>query len=972
MHRELQSELIAIIGIACRFPGANDYNQYWQNLEQGINSISEIPSQRWDVEKYYSPNSETSNKTISKWGGLIESIDQFDAQLFGIYPREATKMDPQQRIMLELSWSCIEDAGYSPSLLSGKDIGVFIGACNYDSILLINQNQDNVEGHSGTGTWTCMLPNRLSSFFNLHGPSIPIDTACSSSLVAIHYAVKSLKESECEMALVGGISVLSTSTTYIQMSQLGMLSPTGQCRTFSSDADGYVRGEGAGVVLLKPLTKAREDGDRIYGVIKGSAINHGGKARTLTSPNVYAQAQVICSAYSKAKISPNTVSYIESHGTGTPLGDPIEINALKRAYRQLYQQYGVEKTEKPYCGIGAVKTNIGHLEAAAGIAGLIKVLLAIKYKKLPKIVNLKELNPRISLQDTPFYLIEETKEWKRSKNESGEEILRRAGLSSFGIGGVNAHIVIEEPLEEVKILTSDSLKRTHHILSLSGQTARALQELVKRYQNYLNANARVEIGDICYTANGGRAHFNHRLAIVSESHSDLSKKLAQVLNENDEFKRELAPGCYQGQANESTRPKIAFLFTGQGSQYVNMGRQLYNTQPTFRQTLDRCSEILAPYLERSLIDVLYPASEGSTDIILNQTAYTQPALFALEYALYQLWQSWGIQPVAVMGHSVGEYVAACVAGVFSLEDGLKLIAMRGKLMQQLPSGGMMVSLMASVEQVTKAIAGKAEIAIAAINGPTSTVISGVQEAVQSVVAQLEALGVKSKPLQVSHAFHSLLMQPVLASFEQVARQVSYSEPEIELISNVTGQVATSEVATPEYWCRHIKSPVYFGAGMEILHQQGCEVFLECGPKPILLAMGQQCLPEDVGVWLPSLRPGQEDWQPMLTSLGELYVRGVKVDWLGFDKDYPGRRKVSLPTYPFQRQRYWVDGTDEDRPHRPEEYNNERLEEYNNKGLEEYDNECAPTEIEKIIAQQIEIMSQQQELTSQQLDLLLGE
>ncbi|MDJ1179175.1 type I polyketide synthase [Roseofilum sp. BLCC_M91] len=887
---------IAIIGIACRFPGAKDYHQFWQNLEQGINSITEIPEHRWNIKEYYSPNPQTPNKTISKWLGLTEDIDQFDAQFFGISPREARNIDPQQRMMLELSWSCVEDAGYSLSQVSGKDIGVFIGACSYDSILLMNQNQENVEGHSGTGTWTCMIPNRISSFFNLHGPSIPIDTACSSSLVALHYAVKSLKESECEMALVGGISVLFTSTTYIQMSQLGMLSPTGQCRTFSSDADGYVRGEGAGVVLLKPLTKAIEDGDRIYGVIQGSAINHGGQARTITSPNVYAQAQVIRSAYSRANISPNTVSYIESHGTGTPLGDPIEMNALKRAYRQLYHQYGVEKTEKPYCGIGAVKSNIGHLEGAAGIAGLIKVLLAMKHKKLPKIVNFKELNPRISLKDTPFYILEENQEWKRLTNQSGEEIPRRAGLSSFGIGGVNAHIVLEEPLEEVKI--ERVIKRPQQILTLSAQTEEALRELATKYQTYLELKPEAALQNICFSANTGRTHVEERLAIVAESNSDLQQKLADLLQGNE------SNGVVRGKA-ESQEKKIAFLFTGQGSQYVDMGRQLYETQPTFRKILDRCNEILKEYLEVPLLEAIYSQPSSS---LLDQTAYTQPALFALEYALAQLWESWGMKPNGVMGHSVGEYVAACVAGVFTLEDGLKLIAMRGRLMQQLPPGGEMVAVMASASQVRAAISeSSVQVTIAAINGPESLVISGQSGAIATLCSKLEEQGVKTKHLQVSHGFHSPLMEPMLAEFEAVAQEVTYSQPQIPIISNVTGQKVGSDMATAQYWVNHVRQPVKFAQSMTTLHEEGYKVFLEIGPKPILLGMGRQCLPEDVGVWLPSLRPGVEEWQQMLLSLGQFYVKGFNVDWSGFDRDYTNQ-KVELPTYPFQRERYWIEKT----------------------------------------------------------------
>ncbi len=933
MKEEQKSDLIAIIGIACRFPGADDYNQFWKNLENGVNSISEIPPQRWEIEKHYSPIPNQPNKTISKWGGLVKGIDEFDAEFFSISPREAGKVDPQQRIMLELSWSCIEDAGYSPSQFSGKDVGVFMGACNYDSILLMNQNQENVEGHSGTGTWTCMIPNRISSFFNFHGPSIPIDTACSSSLVAIHYALKSLKESECEIALVGGISVLFTSTTYIQMSQLGMLSPTGQCRTFSSDADGYVRGEGAGVVLLKPLAKAIEDGDRIYAVIQGSAINHGGKARTITSPNVYSQAQVIRAAYTNANISPNTVSYIESHGTGTPLGDPIEINALKRAYRQLYQQYGVGKTEKSYCGIGAVKSNIGHLEGASGIAGFIKVLLAMKHKKLPQIVNFKELNPRISLKDTPFYLIEENQEWERLKNESGEEIPRRAGLSSFGIGGVNAHIVLEEPPEEVKNQKSeDGLERPQQILTLSAQTEKALKELAAKYQTYLQSTTEVSLQDICFSANTGRTHFTEKLAILAESNTDLQQKLADFLQGNE------TKGVFAGNSDSQS---VAFLFTGQGSQYVEMGRQLYDTEPTFRKAIDQCSEILEKYLEVSLLDVLYPSlatKKEEVSSLIDQTAYTQPAIFALEYALAKLWESWGIKPDVVMGHSVGEYVAATVAGIFSLEDGLKLISARGRLMQQLPSGGEMVAVMASESKVESIISPYADkVAIAAINGPKSIVISGVAEAVREIVSSLESSGIKTKQLQVSHAFHSPLMEPMLAEWEAVAKELTYNQPEIAVISNVTGTVADESITTAKYWVAHVRQPVRFAQGMEALHQKGYETFLEIGPKPILLGMGRRCLPDSVGKWLPSLRPGKipqqqsplakgvrgiergkpdvaallnGEWQQMLSSLAELYIQGSKVDWLEFDKHY-SRQKVTLPTYPFQRQKYWVESSEKD-------------------------------------------------------------
>ena len=901
MNQKYQSDLIAIIGIACRFPEANDHNQFWHNLEQGINSISEIPSQRWEVEKYYSDTSKTPNKTISKWAGLIEGIDQFDAQFFGISPREATRMDPQQRIMLELSWSCIEDAGYSPLELSGSQVGVFIGSCNYDYNELQHQNE-NIEGHTATGSYTCIIPNRISYFFNFHGPSLPVDTACSSSLVALHQAVNSIKEKECEMALVGGISVLCTPTSYISFSQLGMLSPNGECKTFDSEADGYVRGEGAGVVLLKPLAKALSDGDRIYGVIKGSAINHGGKARTLTSPNVYAQAQVLRAAYTNANIAPNTVSYIETHGTGTPLGDPIEINGLKRGFKQLHQQYEVPLTEKPYCGLGAVKTNVGHLEAAAGMAGVIKVLLAMKHKKLPKLANFKKLNPRIKLKDSPFYIVSETQEWQQLQTETGEIIPRRVGVSSFGFGGVNAHVVLEEPPEQVKSQKSkvDVLERPQQILTLSGQTGKALRVLATKYQTYLQSKTESSLQDICFSANTGRTHFTERLAIVAKSNSDLQQKIADFIQDNE------INGVVRGKA-ESQDKEIAFLFTGQGSQYVDMGRQLYDTQPTFNKIIDQCNEILKDYLEVPLLEVLYFQDlQNSSSNLLDQTAYTQPALFAIEYALFKLWESWGVKPSVVMGHSVGEYVAACIAGVFSLEDGLKLIAMRGKLMQKLPSGGEMVSVMASESQVIRAIEEySSQVTIAAVNGPESIVISGESSAIKSICSHFESIGVKTKQLQVSHAFHSPLMEPMLTEFEAMAKQVIYNEPNIPLISNVTGTEVGAEITTADYWVGHVRQPVRFAQSMKTLEEQGYETFLEIGSKPILLGMGRQCVTEDVGEWLPSLRPGVDEWQQMLYSLGQLYVKGVKIDWSGFDSEY-NRQKVALPTYPFQRERYWVE------------------------------------------------------------------
>ncbi|MEB3233350.1 MAG: type I polyketide synthase, partial [Leptolyngbyaceae bacterium] len=689
-------------------------------------------------------------------------------------------------------------------------------------------------GHTGTGTWTCMIPNRISSFFNFRGPSIPVDTACSSSLVALYQAIKALQTQDCDTAFVGGINLFCTPTLHIQMSQLGMLSPVGQCKTFDKDADGYVRGEGAGIILLKPLAQAIQDNNHIYGVIKGVGINHGGRAKTLTSPNVYAQSQVLCDTYKRANILPHTVSYIEAHGTGTPLGDPIEITSLKRAFRQLYDHYHLSSVESQ-CGLGTVKTNIGHLEAAAGIAGVIKVLLALQNQKLPGIVNFKELNPRIELDHSPFYIVQKNQNWQCLRSETGEKIPRRAGISSFGVGGVNAHVVIEEapkprPFQES---CQEMVERPFHIMVLSAKTRKSLEELASLYAKVFSVAPEMPITDICSTTNVGRDHFKYRLAILGQSTLELGQSL-ESLPHSWQNNKLIINGTVEGRKFQEA--KVAYGFSGQRSQYGGMGRSLYDTQPTFKQAIDQCAQILNVDLEPSLVDVLY--SQAGQNSPLNQAAYTHPALFAVEYALYQLWRSWGINPKVVMGQDIGEYVAACVAGVFSLADGLKLIAARGRLMGQLASGSDMAV--------------------------------------------------------------------ILAEFKQVAQQVDYHVPRLPLVSSVTGTVATAAIATAEYWCHPISSDGNIAKSLETLQNQGCNIFLECSPKPTLWATGNQDIPAAGDIWLSSLHPDREDWPQMLRSLGELYVRGVAVDWQGFDRDYPQRRTVALPTYPFQRRRYWVD------------------------------------------------------------------
>lgn len=884
----MSREPIAIIGIGCRFPGAKNPEAFWNLLRDGIDAITEVPKTRWDIDAFYDSDPATANKMSTRWGGFLEQIDQFDPQFFNIAPREANSVDPQHRLLLETTWEALEDAGQNPAGLTGKPAGVFIGISTFDYDKLRFQNPINLDGYAGTGTASSLAANRISYALNLTGLSIAIDTACSSSLIAVHLACQSLQNGESILAVAGGVNVMASPWVTVSFSKGGFMAADGRCKTFDSRADGYVRSEGVGVVVLKLLSQAEADGDRIYAIIRGSAVNQDGRSNGITAPNSLAQEAVLREAYCQAGISPGQVQYIEAHGTGTKLGDPIEVKALGKVLNE-------GRSPEEYCALGSVKTNIGHTEAAAGIAGLIKVALSLRYGQIPPNLHFQAANPYIPFDKLPLRVQQKLESYPKL----GKTII--AGVSSFGFGGTNAHIVLES---QQSIVNSQRQEIDHHpgyLLTLSAKSQTALQELAQSYQEYLTTHGDLSIADICFTANTGRCHFNYRLGIASDSMIKLQEQLAAFLSKQN------TPGLFQGQINNRNLAKIAFLFTGQGSQYVDMGRQLYKTHPTFRQTIDYCNQILNLYLEQPLLEILYPQSPNPRlNSPINETAYTQPALFALEYALAKLWQSWGIEPSAVMGHSVGEYVAACIAGVFSLEDGLKLIAARGKLMQALPPDGAMAAIMADEQTVLSAIQPYCQqIAIAAYNGTESLVISGQRQVVADVCQILTQQNIQTKSLQVSHAFHSPLMEAMLEDFQQVAKTVKYSSPQIPLISNLTGQMATTDIATSEYWVHHIRQPVQFASTMKLLHQQEYEVFLEIGAKPTLIGMGRQCLPDDVGVWLPSLHPQKGDWEQILASLAALFVRGIGINWGEFYR-YSDCQRVSLPTYPFQRKRYWLE------------------------------------------------------------------
>lgn len=882
---QLKNEPIAVVGIGCRFPGADSPEAFRELLRNGRDAICEVPADRWDVDAFYVPDPPSPGKLSTRWGGFLSGIDRFDPQFFGISPREAASMDPQQRLLMEVAWEALESAGQAPDKLAGSDAGVFVGVSSNDYSHLLDP--ERIDAYSGTGNAHSITANRLSYLLDLRGPSVAVDTACSSSLVAVHLACQSLRDGESDLALAGGVNVMLYPELTVAFSQARMMAADGRCKTFDAAADGYVRGEGCGIVVLKRLSDALNNGDTILALLRGSAVNQDGRSNGLTAPNGLAQRAVIRKALKNAGVAPAQLGYIETHGTGTPLGDPIEVNALKSILEE-------DRSRGQRCALGSVKTNVGHLEAAAGIAGLIKTVLSLSHKEIYPHLHLRDLNPQISLENTPFSISIELEPWPADTGR------RFAGISSFGFGGTNAHVVLEQAptVPAKKEEPAGEIGRTPHLLPLSAKTESALKELAGRYENYLTVHANESLTDLCYTASAGRTHFPHRLAMTAGSAEEMRGRL-------NAFVSGQAAGSVDGHTRSNKPPKVAFLFTGQGSQYAGMGRQLYDSEPVFQEALDRCSELLDPYLERPLTEVLYP--ESGDNPLLNETGYTQPALFAVEYALSELWRSWGIMPDVVMGHSVGEYVAACVAGIFDLEDGIELIAERGRLMQKLPHNGAMAAVFDGEDRLTAAIAEyRDSVSIAAVNGPRNTVISGERNAVHSVLKKLQLEGVSHQELAVSHAFHSPLVEDMLDNLEEVAGRIRFEAPRIPLVSNLTGQIfGEGRVPDAEYWRRHARETVRFSAGIDALKKVGCGLFLEVGPNPTLLALGRRCLTATPDSWIPSLKEGQDDRELMLRGLGTLYKMGQNPDWSAV---YSGiqYRRVSLPSYPFERKRYWIE------------------------------------------------------------------
>ncbi|WP_212004531.1 non-ribosomal peptide synthetase/type I polyketide synthase [Chitinophaga sp. HK235] len=879
-------EKVAVIGIGCRFPGnVSSPEDFWQLLISEKNAITQVPSDRWDMDAYYDTATGMRGKMYTREGGFIKDVDKFDPLFFGISPKEAAAMDPQQRLLLEVCWEALEHAGLRPSSLRGSDSGVFIGMGADDYQQLIRANNDATyfeDAFTGLGTERSIAAGRVAYLLDFHGPVIQLDTACSSSLVSIHQACKSLLHDNCSLALAGGVNLMLSPDSTVKLCQMNALSPTGACRTFDDNADGYVRGEGAGIVVLKRLSDALADGDNVLAVISGSAVNHDGLSNGISAPNGVAQQQLLHKALQNAGIAPEAVQYIEAHGTGTRLGDPVEVQALNAVY-------GGTRTATELLMLGAVKSNIGHLEAAAGVTGLIKVILCLQHRKIPATLHYQTPNRFIPWNNMAVRVVNALTPWQPVNGK------RYGAVSAFGLSGTNAHVILEEAVP-AKDHTVPAAAKPAYPVVLSAKTPAALKELAASYAGLLGDPA-LALSDLSYSSAMSRDSFPHRIAFHVGNNTAAKECLDNYVS------GKMTKTLLYGHA--MAPEKVAWLFTGQGSQYWNMGRELYEVNEVFRKVINHCDAWLKTQWDISLITLLYENDREAGNALLRETQFTQPALFALGCALAEVWKSWGVTPAIVVGHSVGEYAAAYAAGVFSLDDGLKLITERARLMQAVSTPGAMAMIFAPENEVKEAIQPYgAALSIAAINGPALTVISGEKEAVAEVVAALKQKGISHRELTVSHAFHSRLMEPVIAAFRQVAENIRFHMPAIPLVSNVTGNIIREEITTAAYWCNHILEPVQFSKSMKAIKEFGADIFLEVGPQPHLLSMAQLTVPADEGRLLPSMRESQSAWNTMLHSLLALYTKGIPVNWSGFF-DQGHYHKIQLPVYPFQRQRYWI-------------------------------------------------------------------
>ena len=882
-----QSDLIydiAIVGMAGRFPGARSVDEFWRNVRDGVESITFFTEE--ELAEAGAPPSLLKNPNYVRANGVLDDIELFDAAFFGFSPREAEIMDPQQRLFLECAWEALESSGYDPQTYK-KSIGVYAGTTRSSYINNIFSNPELAESlgtfQIGIGNDKDHLAPRVSYKLNLKGPSVTVQTACSTSLVAVSLACQNLLNFQCDMALAGGVSISAVQKTGYMFMEGGINSPDGHCRAFDAEAKGCIGGNGVGVVLLKRLTDALADGDPIHAVIKGSAINNDGSVKVgYTAPSVEGQSAVIAEALAVAGISPETINYVEAHGTGTTLGDPIEIAALTKAYR-------TKTAKKNFCAIGSAKTNVGHLDAAAGVTGLIRAVLALKHQQVPPSLNFTVPNPKIEFAGSPFFVSTTLRPWERNGTP------RRAGVSSFGIGGTNAHVV----LEEAPPVNVDHTQRSFQLLTLSARSEAALEDATQNLLEHLKNHPAQSLADVAYTLQVGRRAFTHRRAFMCSDNADAVHVLETLDPQRTLMQSaEAVPG----------RP-IVFMFPGQGTQYVGMGEELYRHELLFRQTVDHCCELLRSHLKLDLRDVLYPTAENrsAAEAQLRETSLTQPALFVTEYALAQLWMSWGVRPRAMIGHSIGEYVAACLAGVINLEDALSLVAKRGGLMQGV-DGGAMLAVPLCEQDVTEMLG--AELSLAAVNSPALCVVSGEFEAIAQLQCRLSEKDVECQLLHTSHAFHSRMMEPIVESFAAEVEKVSLNAPSIPFVSNVTGTwINADEATSPAYWAKQLRQAVRFSDGLEALLKEEQSVLLEVGPGRTLENLAKMHPSKTAShVTVSSLRrpvESESDIALILKAAGRLWQAGVELDWTWLHTGEQ-RRRVPLPTYPFERQRYWAE------------------------------------------------------------------
>jgi len=880
-------EPIAVVGMGCRFPGgANDPGSYWRLLRDGRDVVTEAPRDRWDLDQVYDPDPDAPGKICTRWGAFLQDIDQFDATLFGISQAEADSMDPQQRILLETSWEALEASGIPPLGLVGTRTGVFIGIFEsaYAELRARQGDLSTITDSLVSGVAHCMAAGRLSFLLGLQGPSFAVDTSCSSALVATHLACQALASGECDVALAGGVNVMLSLDWLVSMCRTRAVAPDGRCKAFDASANGIVKGEGCGVVVLKRLSDAEAAGDRILALIRGSAVNHDGRSASFTAPNGKAQQAVMRQALSVAGVSPGDVGHLEAHGTGTVLGDPIEVEAAAAVL-------GEGRRAGDRAWLTSVKTNLGHLESASGMASLIKVVLSLQHEAIPRHLHFRTPNPHLSLERTPFAIPTQLQPWPRSDRP------RLAGVSSFGAAGTNAHLVLEEA-PATPAPQAERPRRPHHLFCLSAQTEEGVRQLALRYRAHLGRAAAegspVDLGDLAFTANAGRTHLRERLSLTAGSTAELDARLGAYLDGKS------APSLSRARPATDGRPKLVFLFPGQGCQYSGMGHKLYREEPVFRRTLDACARALEGLLERPLLDVMFGAP-GVPPAMCHKPAYGQPLVYAFECALSDLWKSWGVVPDLVLGHSLGELSASYAAGILPLEDGARLVAERGRLIQSVPGETYAVS--AGADRVAELLRGlDPGVGVAAINGESDVVLSGHGPALAEAVERLERAGVEVGKLNIPSAAHSPSMEPVLDALEAAASRVRFGQGTVPLISNLTGgEIRTLDAG---YLRRHLREPVRFLDGLRAVLQRGADLLLEVGPHPVLAGLAAQVTPAESTLCLSSFRRGDDDWETLLGAAGALHARGVEIDFKAMDRPFQPR-PVPAPTYPFQRQRYWL-------------------------------------------------------------------